>query len=174
MITEDAVTTDEVDLMRALHDEHAPALMSYALRLSGGDQGRAEDIVQETLLRAWRRPAVLDQSQRSARGWLYTVAHNVAIDQWRGRKARPEILGQDHLESAIDGTDEIVQAWVVRDALSRLSAAHREVLVECYFAGRTVTQAAARIGVPAGTVKSRLHYALHALRLILNEMGFGQ
>lgn len=174
MVFEDTVTTNEIDLMRALHDEHACALMSYALRLTGGDRGHAEDVVQETLMRAWRHPVVLDQSTRSARGWLYTVAHNVAIDEWRGRSARPEILGDNHIESAVDGTDEVVQAWVVRDALARLSAAHREVLVECYFVGRTVAQAAARIGIPVGTVKSRLHYALHALRLVLNEMGVGQ
>lgn len=168
------MTTDEVDLMRALHDEHAPALLSYALRLTGGDRGRAEDVVQETLLRAWRHPNVLDQSQRSARGWLFAVAHNLAVDEWRGRSNRPEVFGSELIEQTVDATDDIVQAWIVRDAISQLSKAHREALIECYFAGRTVAQAAARIGVPAGTVKSRLHYALHAMRMTLQEMGISQ
>lgn len=168
------MVTREADLIRALHDEHARALWSYALSLTGGDRGHAEDVVQETLLRAWRNPKVLDQTGGSARGWLLKVARNIAIDQWRARQVRPEFSTEDLPERIVDTTDEVVQSWLVTDALGRLSFAHRQVLVECYYGGRSTAQASERIGVPEGTVKSRLHYALAALRLVLMEMGVGR
>src|SRR2546430_7616567 len=74
--------------MRALHDEHAAALWTYALRLAGGDVGRAQDAVQEALLRAWRHPEVLDPTRGSARGWLLRTVRNVLIDEWRSRAGR--------------------------------------------------------------------------------------
>ncbi len=166
------VGSNETELMRALHDEHAGVLWSYALHLTGGDRGRAEDIVQETLLRAWRHPEVLDQSGRSARSWLLTVARNLVIDDYRARKVRPEVSTEKLPEPVVDdSTDEVLQSWMVADALGRLSEAHRRVLFECYYAGRSVAQAARLLDVPEGTVKSRLHYAMGTLRLILAESG---
>jgi RNA polymerase sigma-70 factor (ECF subfamily) len=165
-------TTVGSELMRALHDEHAQALWTYALRLAGGDAGRAQDAVQETLLRAWRHPEVLDPTRGSARGWLLRTVRNVLIDDWRSRKARPEVVTDDLPEVASpDTADTAVQGWLVADALRRLSVPHREVLVECFYRGASVTEAADRLGVPPGTVKSRTHYALRALRLALEEMG---
>ena len=160
------------DLMRALHDEHAGALWSFALGLTNGDRGRAEDVVQETLLRAWRRPELLEQQDSSARSWLFTVARNIVVDQWRARGRRPESL-TDHVPEQFtpDSTDAALQSMLVGEALRRLTAEHRAVLLECYFRGSTAAQAAARLGIPLGTVKSRTHYALQALRLALQELG---
>ena len=76
-------------------------------------------------------------------------------------------------EGTEDHTDQLLLSWVVADALTRLSPEHRAVLLECYYRGRPVAEAAARLGVPVGTVKSRTHYALRALRLALEEMGVG-
>jgi RNA polymerase sigma-70 factor (ECF subfamily) len=169
------VAESSADLMRALHDEHASALWSFVLRLTGGDHGRAEDIVQETLLRAWRRPELLQSDQGpepSARSWLFTVARNLVVDQWRAKGRRPEALMElvpEQLEP--DRTDAALQSMLVGDALRRLTPDHRAVLLECYFRGSTAAQAGVRLGIPLGTVKSRLHYALHALRLALEEMG---
>jgi RNA polymerase sigma-70 factor (ECF subfamily) len=159
-------------LMRALHDEHAPALSFYALRLTNGDRARAEDVVQETLLRAWRQPRVLDQRDGSARAWLFTVARRIAIDGWRSAAVRSEVPTDVPPElSEPDGTDRAVQGWLVADALAELSARHREVLGLCFFQGLSVADAAVRLGVAEGTVKSRTHYALRALRLVLEEKG---
>jgi RNA polymerase sigma-70 factor (ECF subfamily) len=162
-----------MDLMRALHDEHAAALWGYSVRLTNGDHARAQDVVQETLLRAWRNPKVLDQAHGSARAWLFTVARNVVIDEWRTRRAQLEVATADPPESGhvADEMDELLQSWIVADALSRLSEDHRLVLVECYYRGHSVAEAARRLEIPEGTVKSRTHYALRALRLALKEMG---
>lgn len=166
-------TSSQVELMQALHDEHAAALWTYCVRLTGGDRSRAQDVVQETLLRAWRHPRVLDQSERSARAWLFTVARNVVIDDWRTRRAQLEVSTAEPPEPSGGGdeTDRLLQSWVVAEALERLSAEHREVLLACYYRGQSVAQAAHHLGVPEGTVKSRTHYALRALRLALEEMG---
>jgi RNA polymerase sigma-70 factor (ECF subfamily) len=166
---------DEVELIRALHDEHAHALWAYVVRLTDGDRQFAEEIVQETLLRAWRNPQVLDQSVGPARAWLFTVAKRIVIDHWRARRSRPEVIGAEPPEIAVtDGTDEAVQAWLVIEALRQLSKEHRAVLVECYYLGNSVAEAARRLQVPEGTVKSRTHYALRSLRLILEEMGVSE
>lgn len=165
----------EDELMRALHDDHAAALWSYALRLTNGDRTRAEDVVQETLLRAWRNPQVLDQTQRSARAWLFTVARRIAIDGWRSAAARSEVSTDSPPETPLpDDTDRALQGWLVADALGELSHAHREVLVLCFFQGYSVADAAARLGIAPGTVKSRTHYALRALKLALEERGVTQ
>lgn len=168
------MATTEDDLVRLLHDQHAPALWHYALSLTGGDRGRAEDVVQETLIRAWRNPQVLAQSGRSARGWLFRVARNIAVDQWRARRARPEVVTDElPADQSVEVMDNAVLAWTIQDALQRLSVAHREVVVVCFYGGHSVAQAAQRLGIPEGTVKSRLHYGLAALRLVLQEMGVG-
>ncbi len=162
----------EADLMRALHDEHASALWSFALRLTGGDHARAQDVVQEALMRAWRHPEVLDPARGSARAWLFTTARRIVIDEWRRAEVRPLVITEDVPEVVTpDAVDAALQAWLIEDALAALSAAHRDVLVECFLRGRSVADAARALGIPPGTVKSRTHYALRALKLALEEMG---
>jgi RNA polymerase sigma-70 factor (ECF subfamily) len=166
------VGNSEAELLRTLHDQHSRALWSYVVGLTGGDRGKAEDIVQETMLRAWRHPDVLDQSRGSSRAWLFTVARRLVIDGWRSAQQRSELTTADPPERAhSDATDDIANRAVVAAAMQRLSLEHREVLLECYYRGCSVAQAAERLQIPPGTVKSRTHYALHALRLALEEIG---
>src|SRR3984957_7022830 len=84
----------EAGMMRVLYDEHAAALWRYAMRLTG-DQARAEDVVQETLLRAWQHPEGTDDSGRWARAWLFTVARNMIIDERRSSRFRNEVSSLD-------------------------------------------------------------------------------
>ncbi|PRY00833.1 sigma-70 family RNA polymerase sigma factor [Allonocardiopsis opalescens] len=162
----------EERLLKALHDEHASALWRYALRLTGGDEGRAQDVVQETMLRAWRHPQVLSAPDVEARRWLFRTLRNRVIDEWRARQVRPEVVTDAPPERPTDDeVDAAVESLLVAEALRRLSPAHREVLVECFYQGRSVSEAARRLGVPPGTVKSRTYYALRALRVALAEMG---
>ena len=159
--------------LRALYDQHAPVLLAYALRLTDGDRTRAEDIVQETLLRAWRNLDRLDERAGPVRPWLFTVAQHLAIDAHRARRARPPEVGEAALASVpdLDQVEGTLDRIIVTDALGSLSQEHRAVIVETYYRGRTVAQAAAVLGIPPGTVKSRCYYALRALKLALAERG---
>jgi RNA polymerase sigma-70 factor (ECF subfamily) len=153
------------DLLRALHDEHADALSSYVVGLTGGHRDKAQDIVQETLLRAWRNPAVLEHVGGSARGWLFTVAKHIVIDDWRSASRRPRVVTDQLPEQTVqDMGQQIVDREVVMAALRKLSTEHQQVVFECYFRDASVAEAAKTLGVPRGTIKSRTHYALHALR----------
>lgn len=166
-----AGTADE-SLVRALYAEHAGPLLSYAVRLTG-DRARAEDVVQETLLRAWRHPEAMGPDRGSLRPWLFTVARNLIIDQHRARRARPSEVSAEGLAElpAADELDRALQGWQVAAAVATLSEEHRAVLLETYYRGRSVAETAATLGVPSGTVKSRTYYALRALRLALEERG---
>ena len=162
------------ETLRRLYAEHAKPLMAFVLRLTGGDRQRAEDVVQETLLRAWRNAGQLGGPQaRSARPWLVTVARRIVIDDHRGAQARPqEALGHDlDLVAEVDHADRVLRSLTLTEAMRSLSPAQREILVITYVQGLTVAEAARRLGVPLGTAKSRIFYALAALRTALTEKG---
>lgn len=165
-----AATLDD-DLVRTLYAEHAGPLLGYVMRLTG-DRQQAEDVVQETMLRAWRNPQAIDNSAGSLRPWLLTVARNIVIDRVRARKARPHEVGEVSATLGVeDDIDWVLLAQTMSEALADLSPAHREVIVETYYRGHSVAEAAAALGVPPGTVKSRTYYALRALKLALEERG---
>jgi RNA polymerase sigma-70 factor (ECF subfamily) len=165
------MSEQHVALLRALHDEHAPELRRFVTRLTG-DVQLAHDVVQETLLRAWKRPGQLLDDESSPRAWLFTVARNLVIDEQRSARSRREIPSDDLPERAsLDATDAVLDSWLVTDALARLSPEHRTVIVHAYYGRRSIADIAAELGVPSGTVKSRLHYGLRALHLALLENG---
>jgi RNA polymerase sigma-70 factor, ECF subfamily len=161
-------------LVRALYDEHGRYLVAYAARLTG-DRQLAEDIVQETLLRAWRHADRLTGEQGSVRGWLLTVTRNIATDKARARRSRPPEVEETQevhdVRADRDHAEDVANSLVVADALRTLSPEHRAALVETYFQGRTMTEAARVLGIPPGTVKSRVHYALQQLRTTLAPVG---
>ncbi len=159
-------------LLRALHDQYAASLWSFVLRLTGGDRARSQDVVQETMLRAWRQPSVLDQEHGSARAWLFTVARRIVVDEWRSARSRRELTVAEPPERVTaDHVDAMLDEWIVAEALDRLTPEHRAVIVECYYRGLSTSEAAEALHIPVGTVKSRTHYALRALRLAMQEMG---
>jgi RNA polymerase sigma-70 factor, ECF subfamily len=163
---EPAGSGGDEEFARVLYQRHRPQLHCYVVRLTRDEQW-AEDIVQATLVRAWRARLQLNRGDAAIRSWLFTVAYRIFVDDYRSRSIRPVALMGEALVFPDPRGDEAERlAWSItlRDALSALSAPHREAIVQVYYLSRTVDEAASVLGISPGTVKSRLHYALRALR----------
>ena len=171
-----AATTGDEARLRRMYADHGAMLLAFTSRLCGGDRQRAEDVVQETLVRAWRHPEISDPGPDAERAWLITVARNITIDGFRASGSRPTEVGGAALE-AVEGRagdneiDRALEEWAMAEALAKISPDHRAVLIETYFRGHSVAEAAAVLGIPQGTVKSRSFHALRALRRVLVEGG---
>lgn len=165
-----AVTADEQ--LTELYESYGRPLLNYLVKLTLGDRRLAEDIHQETFIRAWRHLSNHDVVDLEAfRPWLYTVARRLVIDSLRARRARPpELMVDDlsHLPVTEDATSGIAAAHALREAMLKISTEHRYVLIELYYHGRTPTEVANALGIPVGTVKSRAYYARLALRTHLD------
>jgi RNA polymerase sigma-70 factor (ECF subfamily) len=156
--------------VRAAYAAHSGELYGFALR-SLGDRGLAEEAVQETFLRAWRAGDRFDPELGSLRTWLFAILRNVVIDLGRARAARPGIaVGTP--EIAHEPLEQTLLAWQVEEALRRIGEQHRHVIIETYYRGRPYAEVAAEMGIPEGTVKSRVYYGLRALRNALEELGY--
>jgi RNA polymerase sigma-70 factor (ECF subfamily) len=153
-----------------LYGRYAKRVYGLGLRLLG-DQGLAEDLVQETFLRLWRSAARFDPDRATVRTFLFTIARRAAVDLWRRRRDRIEVAGSE-IEPVVE--DEAFEALLVsldvRDALDELSAKHREVLELHYRGDLTQQQISDRLEVPLGTVKTRTYHALRALKGKLEEL----
>ncbi len=143
-------------------------------RRSLQDAGLAEEAVQETFLRAWRSSHRYDPELSSLRTWLFSIARNVVVDLARARRSRrlPEALVEMGTAASEEPLDVVLASWEIEEGLRRISADHRRAIVEVYYRGRSSAEIAAQIGVPEGTVRSRLYYGLKALRLALEERGW--
>ncbi|WP_200947737.1 sigma-70 family RNA polymerase sigma factor [Phycicoccus sp. Root101] len=163
----------EEELLAELYRLHGRVLFAFVLRLVD-DRAKAEDLVQETMLRAWRNLDLIDPRRGDPRSYLFTVAKNVVIDIWRAEQRRPRLVTDEEVLAAQpveDRLDAQVDAWMVDQALERLSSEHRAVVDHLYYGGSTVTETAQLLGIPAGTVKSRAYYAVRVLRAAFEEMG---
>jgi RNA polymerase sigma-70 factor (ECF subfamily) len=161
---------DSDAVIRELYSHHAKALHGYVGKFCP-DRASADDIVQETFIRAWRHLPQLSADDRPVRPWLFRVARNLLIDANRAARARPMTV-QEQAAGEIgtdSGLEEILDRQLVSAALAHLSPAHQAVLVETFYRGGTVATVAHELGIPHGTARSRLHYALDALRKQLQQ-----
>ena len=123
---------DDGARLGALYDAHAGAVWRYVVRLTG-DRASADDVVQETLLRAWRSPRILEQDPATMRSWMMTVARNLVIDDARSARRRHEQVVSDVPERiGADDTDALFEALLIEEALAVLSPEHRSVIVHAY------------------------------------------
>ncbi|MFF5079372.1 sigma-70 family RNA polymerase sigma factor [Actinoplanes sp. NPDC000266] len=162
--------SDSIERLTRLHTEHARSLQRFLVSLTG-DRSTAEDMLQETMLRAWRHIESVPTEPENARRWLFVVARRLTIDIRRMRQSRPIEVS---LAEAFDATaeDSIGMAMAAYDvcyAYTNLSDMQQHILAELHFRGSTLEEAASRLGLPVGTVKSRAHYALRSLHEILNQ-----
>jgi RNA polymerase sigma-70 factor (ECF subfamily) len=151
--------------VRTLYKENAAFVLSYVTGLLG-DRYLAEDVVQETMLRAWHHCGGFSAEKGSVRGWLLRVAHNIAMDKLRMRRSRPiEVAEGSAPEPYVgDHAEAVVTALHIRQMLARLSPGHRSVIEQVYLNGLTAAEAATVLGIPEGTVFSRAYYGLRMLR----------
>jgi RNA polymerase sigma-70 factor (ECF subfamily) len=165
--------------IRQLYSHHAKTLHSYVEHFCP-DGATPDDIVQETFIRAWRHLPQLSADDRPIRPWLFRVARNLLIDADRTARTRPTTVQAPWAEDVWDepwaedaradsGLDQVLDREVVSAALRHLSPAHRTVLVQTFYQGGTLATVARELGIPHGTARSRLHYALHALRQQLRD-----
>jgi RNA polymerase sigma-70 factor (ECF subfamily) len=156
-----------------LYQAYRAPLLAFALRLTGGDRQYAEDVVQETMVRAWRGAARLDLSGPSLMPWLTAVARRIVIDEHRRKRARPAETGEGTVTDipVDDHTAATVLRVALTDAMRQLTSTHRQILNETILQDQTVNQAAAALGIPVGTAKSRVYYALRTLQVVLAERG---
>jgi RNA polymerase sigma-70 factor (ECF subfamily) len=163
--------------LRAAYDAHGAELYRFARR-SLGDGGHAEDAVQETFVRAWRASSRYDPARSSQRTWLFAILRNVVIDQVRARRVRPGAppgVTAPDIEAVLAGDDvidRILTTWQVDAALDTLPEDHRRALVEVHWRGRPYAEVASELGIPEGTVKSRVYYGLRAVRAALEASGW--
>lgn len=163
--------------LRSAYEAHGAELYRFARRALG-DAGQAEDAVQEAFVRAWRASDRYDPARASQRTWLFAILRNVVIDQVRARRSRPGLApDRDSPERDVgnggdDAIEKLLTAWQVEAVLETLAADQRRVLVEVHWRGRPYAEVAAELGVPEGTVKSRVYYGLRAMRTALEAGGW--
>jgi RNA polymerase sigma-70 factor (ECF subfamily) len=158
------------DVVAAIYRDHGTALKRFVLSASRDPQ-LAEDVVQETVLRVWQQAPEITGSLRS---YLFRTARNIMIDNYRKAQRRPREMAEQDAADPVDPAervDELLNRVLIEEALLRLSAEHRDVLVALHYRRYTVQEASKQLNIPTGTVKSRAFYAVRALRTVLDEMG---
>jgi RNA polymerase sigma-70 factor, ECF subfamily len=165
-----AALTRERDVREA-YAAHSGELYGFAVR-SLGDSGLAEEAVQETFLRAWKAGERYDPEIGSLRTWLFAILRNVVIDMGRARASRPRVGPEHGIEPSVEPLEQALVAWQVEEAMRRIGDDHRQVLLETHFRARPYAEVAEELGVPEGTIKSRVYYGLKALRVALEEIGY--
>jgi RNA polymerase sigma-70 factor (ECF subfamily) len=179
-----AVASGDSSALEALYDRYARIVFALALRmLSHADV--AEDVVQETFWRVWRRATTFQSSSGAFSPWLFGIARNLCIDELRRRQVRPaansnandELLLQsiaDNAQDVEDMTWQFERRRMIIEALNELPADQREVIEMAYFSGLSQREIAEKLNNPLGTVKTRVRLGLQKLRQFLHIQGIGQ
>lgn len=161
--------------VREAYRAHSGELFGFACR-SLGNRHRAEEAVQECFLKAWRSRESFDPEMGSERTWLFAILRNVIADMGRSELRKPTVSSLDESAERIPSTEQPFEramlAWQVEEALRRIGERQRQIVVETCLRGRPYAEVAAALGVPEGTIKSRVYYGLRAMRDAMEELGY--
>jgi RNA polymerase sigma-70 factor (ECF subfamily) len=164
------VAQGDHEAFEAVYDRSAPQVYGLVRRVLR-DAAQAEEVAQEVFLEVWRSAASFDASRAGAMTWLLTIAHRRAVDRVRSAQAasdRDVRFGRLQVERDVDVVSEAVEQRLetaaVREALSSLTVLQRQALTLAYYGGYTHTEVAELLGVPLGTVKTRIRDGLIRLR----------
>jgi RNA polymerase sigma-70 factor (ECF subfamily) len=179
---DDAPTRDAAALIRAIAEtrdkaafaalfgQYAPRLKAYMRRLGAADE-IAEEIVQETMLMVWRKAALFDPTRAAASTWIYTILRNLRIDMMRRIRPLPPELAAADAQAVPADADDVIDAAErtarLRAALASLPPEQAEVVRLSFFDERPHAEIERALGIPLGTVKSRLRLAMARLRRVL-------
>jgi RNA polymerase sigma-70 factor (ECF subfamily) len=164
------------DALAEAYRRHAGAVFALARRVLS-DPARAEEIVQETFLKLWQEPDKFDPDRGSLRSFLLARTHGRSVDVLRSETSRRKREERDALRTAEAGYDIEREVWAlaladqVKEAVTDLPVEQREAIGLAYFGGHTYREVAAMLGVPEGTVKSRIRSGLTRMRSTLVEAG---
>ncbi|PMR59699.1 RNA polymerase [Verrucosispora sp. ts21] len=152
-------------LVRQIWQEHGRAMLAYAVQVTG-NRADAEDVVQETLIHAWRHAHHLSARRDSTRTWLLTVVQDIVAARPRAGSAGTRRAGTEpsDVTALHDHAEQVVDAMVVAEGVRRLIPKHRVVIELIYLRGYSLADAADALGLSTDTVKTRAYYALRALQ----------
>ncbi len=169
--------------LEALYDRYGSTVLGLTLKIVG-DRAVAEDVLQETFWRVWKSAETYQPQRGSFTGWLFRIARNLAIDVYRRRNVRPQLIpAGDDAASVLDQTPDpdmdvaeqaqaILQNKQVRNAMSALPGVQRQVIELAYFYGMTRQEIAEATGEALGTIHTRARLALQKLREELEKQEF--
>lgn len=164
----------DVEAFRKLFQTYAPRVKSYMMR-QGTDANTAEELAQETLLTVWRKASLYSGEKGSATTWIFTIARNLRIDRLR-KEVSWQPLPEDNEEKASDDPapdeelSERERREKVQEVLSGLPPDQSEVIVLSYVEGLSHSEISDRLGLPLGTVKSRMRLAYQKIRDALEDL----
>jgi RNA polymerase sigma-70 factor (ECF subfamily) len=161
----------------ALFEYFAPRIKSFMQR-SGASEAKAEELAQETMLAVWRKAGLFDPASTGAAAWIFTIARNLRIDAHRRERRGGVIETSDaEIEFQIDDSPQpdshlatVQSEERIRSALAKLSADQIRVVELSFFDEKAHAEIAKILGIPLGTVKSRLRLAISRLRTLLSEL----
>jgi len=169
--------------LEVLYDRHGATVLGFALRIVG-ERTAAEDVLQETFWRVWKNAETFQPQRGSFTSWLFRIARNLAIDVYRRRNVRPQVIpGDDDNASDLDQTPDpdmdvasqaqsALENKQIRNALTSLPGAQRQIIELAYFHGMTRQEIAEATGEALGTIHTRARLALQKLREELEREKF--
>jgi RNA polymerase sigma-70 factor (ECF subfamily) len=172
------VAAGDATALEALYDRYSSAVMGLAWRMLL-DRAAADEVVQETFWRVWKKANSFKTDRGSVRSWLFAIAHNACIDELRRIKADPVLIDERQFELRGDGAPGVasqvasgIERKQILAALEELPSEQKEVIELSFFGGLSRQEIAKKIGIPLGTVHTRARLGLQKLRSTLSAMDF--